>query len=79
MSNVKKCSCGSDVSLEAKFCPSCGHEFEEIENHDVDTLEETVLLSEGKATEAPDTCPNCDEIVEKDAKFCGECGHMIET
>lgn len=86
--NQKSCVCGKTVNLDSKFCPSCGHKFEEektiiLENTNA-TLVEEVTIVEKEKTEEPkiDTslfvCKECDAELESDARFCGECGTEMQ-
>lgn len=64
LSNEKTCECGKVLPLDAKFCVSCGHKFEEgvMEN-----IVEPVLIEPAK-------CPSCHQDIQDDSKFCGSCG-----
>lgn len=70
LKNQKDCpSCNNIVVFDAKFCPGCGHKFEQEES--ITELEETEAL-------AP-TCPSCQALLEQDSKFCAECGQAVPS
>ncbi|WP_314587594.1 zinc ribbon domain-containing protein [Paenibacillus terrigena] len=66
LSNEKTCSCGKVLPLDAKFCVSCGHKFEEV-----------IVLTLEPELEETATCPSCHQTVQNDAKFCGSCGYTL--
>lgn len=35
LTNERKCTCGASISMDAKFCPSCGNKFEDAPKNDI--------------------------------------------
>lgn len=66
LSNEKTCGCGKVLPLDAKFCVSCGHKFEEV-----------IVVPSEPEQEATATCPSCHQVIQSDAKFCGSCGFTL--
>ncbi|WP_018757469.1 zinc ribbon domain-containing protein [Paenibacillus terrigena] len=66
LSNEKTCACGKVLPLDAKFCVSCGHKFEEV-----------IVVTLEPELEETATCPSCHQSVQNDAKFCGSCGYTL--
>lgn len=59
-----KCNnCGSELSLESKFCTSCGTKVEELKN--------------SKKTEIKDDLCSCGNILIPESKFCTSCGAKV--
>ncbi len=66
ISNEKSCACGKVVTLDTKFCPNCGHQFDGSEQLVIpDTLARHV------------NCPSCEKDVEEGARYCSDCGHSL--
>lgn len=68
ISNEKSCVCGQVVPRETKFCPSCGHKFDEESNEivwDDEPQPETVV------------CASCHSEMAADSKFCPSCGQPV--
>jgi RNA polymerase subunit RPABC4/transcription elongation factor Spt4 len=68
--NEKMCECGMKVSVDARYCPSCGKRFPyepEVES----APEEAVV-------EVYRECDNCGMELEPDAKFCMKCGVIVK-
>lgn len=63
--NEKECVCGKVVLADTKFCPGCGHKFDEI-----------VEISASDKTNKK-TCNSCQAENEMDAKFCRDCGNNL--
>lgn len=73
----KPCSkCGMACKFDAKFCPSCGHDFFDPI---ADPGSSPVLQVTEDALEAKTVpvCPQCSAEVKADAKFCLKCGHGL--
>jgi len=66
INNEKSCECGKIVPRETKFCPSCGHKFEDEPA--------AALEQETGAAEETIRCSSCNTEMEADAKFCPSCG-----
>ncbi len=65
------CACGSTVSLDSRFCNSCGQPMQ----HE-GTIEQTEeLLEELKLSKS---CGNCGSMIDADSRFCVLCGHKAE-
>lgn len=68
----KECVCGRVVPMDTKFCPSCGHKFEElpaiIEVAEEPSDETLVVLKH---------CSSCDAIVNENDQFCDKCGNPL--
>ena len=66
INNEKSCECGKIVPRETKFCPSCGHKFED----------EPSAAQEPESSASAETarCSSCNAEMEADAKFCPSCG-----
>lgn len=70
LNNEKECVCGRLVPIDTKFCPSCGHKFEEE------------VIINNKSEEVPPVeekyvCSICNSEVEPGAKFCSKCGNPM--
>ncbi|MDF2721902.1 MAG: double zinc ribbon-containing protein [Paenibacillus sp.] len=61
--NEKDCVCGNVVSLDIKFCPKCGHKFDEEPPAPVALIEPEEKL-----------CSSCGKDMKSGDKFCGNCG-----
>lgn len=63
LTNEKKCSCGANISMDAKFCPSCGKKFEDaVKEEEVKKI----------------ICSQCNAELEEEAKFCPNCGNLVK-
>jgi hypothetical protein len=68
--NEKMCECGKKVSVDARFCPSCGKRFPyepEVESAPEEEVEDVYR-----------ECNNCGMELEPDAKFCVKCGVVVK-
>ena len=69
LSQQKRCpACGSVVSAEARFCPSCGERLPEPEPEKAPEPEEKTGF-----------CSGCGAQLEKDSAFCPACGKPVEA
>ena len=69
----KKCrECGYANIIYAKFCVSCGHEFDEQSQPEYKTV--TVPLEKLKKCKV---CQHCKAVNSNDAEFCAECGASL--
>ena len=66
LNNKKKCSgCGTEVDIDATFCPVCGKEQEKVEVEP--------FIPNGKRK-----CSGCGEIIDDSNVFCPKCGTKKE-
>ncbi|AZS13704.1 zinc ribbon domain-containing protein [Paenibacillus lutimineralis] len=68
----KECVCGRVVPMDTKFCPSCGHQFEEITK--------LVPVEEEAASEVlviQKHCGTCHTVVNETDLFCEKCGNRL--
>ncbi|WMT41641.1 zinc ribbon domain-containing protein [Paenibacillus sp. D2_2] len=68
----KECVCGRVVPMDTKFCPSCGHQFEEIVKVvpvEEQTADEIIIVQKH--------CGSCHEIVNESDLFCEKCGNRL--
>ena len=66
LNNKKKCpECGTEVDLDATFCPVCGKEQEKVEIEP--------FIPNGKRK-----CSRCGEIIDDSNMFCPKCGAKKE-
>jgi len=68
----KECVCGKVVSMDTKFCPSCGHQFEEMIKV-VPVEEETA----GELIIIQKHCASCHTVVNESDIFCEKCGNRL--
>lgn len=67
LNNKKICpNCGTEVEINATFCPQCGKEQEKIE------VEQFVPKGKRK-------CSGCSEIIDEKNEFCPNCGAKKEV
>lgn len=65
---LKKClNCGAKVSKDSVFCNNCGTKFEEVNNEETGSIEET-------EAENKKICPKCETELPDWAGFCTKCG-----
>jgi hypothetical protein len=64
--NEKMCECGRKVSVDARFCSSCGKRFPYDPGVESAPEEEVVDVYR--------ECKNCEMELAPDAKFCEKCG-----
>ncbi|MDO4318332.1 MAG: zinc ribbon domain-containing protein [Lachnospiraceae bacterium] len=85
MSEVKKCpKCNTEVSGNAKFCPSCGAVLEES-NKKTATCFYCHATIPAESLECPNChhafnvtrCPNCQRVIPKSANLCPTCGYAL--
>lgn len=78
--NEKDCTCGQIVSLDTKFCPTCGYHFPEQAPLIHELEDATVVLGSDSPNETKNNliCSHCDADLAPEAKFCGACGTVIE-
>ncbi len=87
LNEEKDCVCGNVVGLNDRFCPACGHKFEERDVVEPQTAElqegdiQQIVQAEDDASKESDlqaaVCPSCQEAVLHGAKFCGGCGQPL--
>lgn len=80
----KDCVCGKLVPLESRFCPSCGHKFEEngeapvaIAQYNLEVAATTSVnpsVEIVKETPAVRNCSNCQAELGSEDMFCEQCG-----
>ncbi len=74
--------CHATISMEARFCPNCGHQLVVVNrchacNADLPP-EASFCMVCGASLEKPDIkCPKCGADVLPEANFCNECGEKI--
>lgn len=85
---VKDCVCGQELPLEAKFCSTCGHKFEDHLIEPEAGMIETALSAptetdDHRSTEneeepaATKVCPSCETPVGHSDRFCENCGSQV--
>lgn len=83
LNGEKDCVCGQVVRLDARFCPSCGHRFEEEKLASPILIEQTSAHSDSGSQSASElplqtrVCPSCHEKIQESDKFCGSCGKEL--
>jgi len=85
----KDCVCGQVLSLEAKFCSTCGHKFEDnnaetsvgrIEVIALPPVEASAELATSGNAESPEAgraCPSCEAPLGESDRFCENCGTAV--
>lgn len=63
--NEKECVCGKVVLADTKFCPGCGHKFDE----------KVEFSASDEANKM--TCSSCQTENEVESKFCQGCGNKL--
>jgi len=86
LKDEKDCVCGQVLPLDAKFCSTCGHKFEEsneVEAEVAVTTEEPVATTVAieSVVEAPSVqcCSNCQATLQTEDRFCENCGTAVEV
>ncbi|AQR78378.1 zinc ribbon domain-containing protein [Paenibacillus larvae] len=77
LNSEKNCPCGNVVPLETRYCPNCGHKFEEPVKVDEDKEALPDSEPEEELVELKRVCPSCRTAIDPDAKFCEHCGKII--
>lgn len=79
LNSEKNCPCGNIVPVETRYCPNCGHKFEEPVKAEEEEEEEALHdpEPEEELIELKRVCPSCRTAIDPDAKFCEHCGKII--
>lgn len=83
----KDCVCGQVLPLEAKFCSTCGHKFEEKGEEPVagrleviappPVVDELEPIGTEEASETSKACPSCETPLGESDRFCENCGTSV--
>lgn len=83
LKDEKDCVCGQVLPLDAKFCSSCGHRFEEPSEVVVQANETVAIEAAHEAAATTESisvksCSNCQATLQADDRFCENCGTAVE-
>ncbi|MFX3632818.1 MAG: zinc ribbon domain-containing protein [Candidatus Pristimantibacillus sp.] len=69
----KDCTCGVIVPLDTKFCPSCGHKFE-----DAIVVEAAAVVVEPVEVQVElNKCTSCGSEIGQNEELCENCGNAV--